>query len=397
MNFIFISPNFPHTYWNFCDRLRKNGVNILGIGDCPYFDLEEPLRNSLVEYYKVNSLENYYEVKEAVRFFSEKYGKIDWIESNNEYWLEKDAQLRTEFNITTGVQSDSIEKWKRKSLMHEIYVNAGIPKARQHKVTNVEDALNFINDIGGYPVIVKPDIGVGAYNTQKIKNEYELRDFYNKHIPRPFVMEEFIEGNICSYDAIVNSKGEPLFESSSVFPPSIADIVNEGKDLAYYTRTEIPEKLINLGRKTVKAFDVKSRFIHFEFFCLTKKYPHIGDIGDFAALEVNMRPAGGYTPDMMDYANSTDVYQIWADMITTDKRILPPSDKKMFCLFASRKYGFEYVHTHDEIYQKYGNNIVMCEQMPQIMWDTMGCQMYTICLPTLNEVNEAFEFILRRK
>ena len=26
MNFIFISPNFPHTYWNFCDRLKKNGV-----------------------------------------------------------------------------------------------------------------------------------------------------------------------------------------------------------------------------------------------------------------------------------------------------------------------------------------------------------------------------------
>ena len=28
MNFIFISPNFPHTYWNFCDRLKKNGVNV---------------------------------------------------------------------------------------------------------------------------------------------------------------------------------------------------------------------------------------------------------------------------------------------------------------------------------------------------------------------------------
>ena len=25
MNFVFISPNFPRTYWMFCDRLRKNG------------------------------------------------------------------------------------------------------------------------------------------------------------------------------------------------------------------------------------------------------------------------------------------------------------------------------------------------------------------------------------
>ena len=43
MNFVFISPNFPHTYWNFCDRLKKNGVNVLGIGDAPYDELEEPL------------------------------------------------------------------------------------------------------------------------------------------------------------------------------------------------------------------------------------------------------------------------------------------------------------------------------------------------------------------
>ena len=35
MNFVFISPHFPHTYWSFCDRLRLGGVNVLGIGDAP--------------------------------------------------------------------------------------------------------------------------------------------------------------------------------------------------------------------------------------------------------------------------------------------------------------------------------------------------------------------------
>ena len=35
MNFIFISPNFPQTYWNFCERLRRRGVTVLGIGDAP--------------------------------------------------------------------------------------------------------------------------------------------------------------------------------------------------------------------------------------------------------------------------------------------------------------------------------------------------------------------------
>ena len=32
MNFIFISPNFPKNYWNFCRGLKNNGVNTLAIG-----------------------------------------------------------------------------------------------------------------------------------------------------------------------------------------------------------------------------------------------------------------------------------------------------------------------------------------------------------------------------
>lgn len=93
MNFIFISPQFPHTYWNFCDRLHRNGVNVLGIGDSPYDSLEPALKRTLTEYYRVDSLEDYNQVFRAVAFFSFKYGKIDWLESNNEYWLEQDARL----------------------------------------------------------------------------------------------------------------------------------------------------------------------------------------------------------------------------------------------------------------------------------------------------------------
>ena len=65
-----------------------------------------------------------------------------------------------------------------------------------------------------------------------------------------------------------------------------------------------------VGRTTAKAFAVKSRFVHLEFFRLTKAKAGLGDVGDFVGLEVNMRPAGGYTPDMINFAHSTDVYQI---------------------------------------------------------------------------------------
>ena len=45
-NFVFISPNFPVTYWKFCAELKNNGMRVLGIGDCPYDQLTQQLRDS---------------------------------------------------------------------------------------------------------------------------------------------------------------------------------------------------------------------------------------------------------------------------------------------------------------------------------------------------------------
>ena len=91
MNFVFISPNFPDGYKYFCDRLNRNNVRVLGIGDAPYDSLDDMLKSALTEYYKVDSLEDYDKVYRAVAFFAFKYGRIDWLESNNEYWLNQDS------------------------------------------------------------------------------------------------------------------------------------------------------------------------------------------------------------------------------------------------------------------------------------------------------------------
>ena len=392
MNFIFISPQFPHTYGSFCDRLHRNGVNVLGIGDSPYDSLEPALKRALTEYYRVDSLEDYNQVFRAVAFFSFKYGKIDWLESNNEYWLEQDARLRTDFHITTGADLNEVACFKSKSAMKTYYAKAGVPTARCHKITTEAAAKEFLQTVG-YPVIVKPDNGVGASATYKLENEEDRIRFFENLPTVPYVMEEFVEGDICSYDAITDSHCQPLFESMTVWPPSIMDIVNKKLDLAYYTAAEVPEALAKAGRATVQAFGARSRFVHLEFFRLTKARPGLGNVGDFVGLEVNMRPAGGYTPDMMNYAHSTDVYQIWADMVTCDRRCLPDSPYHHYCVYASRRDCYRYVHSHEEILARYGNQIVMCERMPEIMSAAMGNQMYTAHAADFAAAQEFIRFV----
>ena len=391
MNFIFISPNFPHTYWQFCECLHRNGIRVLGIGDSPYDSLEAPLKAALTEYYRVNSLEDYDQVYRAVAFFAFKYGRIDWIESMNEYWLEQDARLRTDFNVTTGIQSDRIGFIKEKSLMKQLYLKAEIPTARQSIVSTREAGRSFVDSVG-YPVIVKPNIGVGATNTWKLENDRDFEIFFDNLPETPYVMEEFIEGIICSYDAILDAGCEPLFESMTVWPP-VMDIVNKDLDLMYYTCPEVPESLRRLGRRTVKAFGVDRRFVHLEFFRLTKARKGLGEIGDFVALEVNMRPAGGYTPDMMNYAHTTDVYQIYADMVAFDSSRKPEGPEHFYCVYASRKDGHTYSHTHEEIMARYGGDLVMQEEMPPMNWPQMGRYMYTARFKSFEEAEAFIRFV----
>lgn len=392
MNFIFISPGFPRTYWNFCDRLKKNGANVLGIGDTPYDLLEDNLKAALTEYYWVETLENYDNVYRAVAFFAFKYGKIDWLESNNEYWLEQDAKLRTDFNITTGANLEEVSRYKSKSAMKKYYEIAGVPTARCHKITTKEAAKEFLATVD-YPVIVKPDIGVGAAATYKLENDADFDNFFDNYPSVPYVMEEFVEGDICSYDAILDNDIEPLFESTTSWPPSIMDIVNKKLDLSYYTEADLPEKLKEVGRATVKAFGVKNRFVHLEFFRLTKARKGLGEIGDFVGLEVNMRPAGGYTPDMMNYAHSTDVYQIWADMVTANARLLPDRNEDHYCVYASRRDFHNYVHSHEEVMAKYGHLIEMNERAPEILSGAMGNYLYIAHAASVEDVHEFIDFV----
>lgn len=393
MNFVFISPHFPRTYWNFCDRLKKNGVNVLGIADAPYETLDEDLKNSLTEYYYLPDMEDYDAVYRAVAFFAFKYGRIDWIESNNEYWLEQDAKLRTDFNVNTGIKEDSIGFIKEKALMKQIYLKYGIPTARQHIVGEYEAAKAFLEEVG-YPVIVKPNIGVGATNTWKLENDEDLDNFYADLPEASYVMEEFIEGDIVSYDAIYTSDCEPIFENKTEWPPSIADIVTKNLNLMYYTCPDVPEELSKLGRDCVKAFGAARRFVHLEFFRLKKARKGLGQVGDYVALEVNMRPPGGYTPDMINFAHSCDAYQIWADMVAFDELRHSYEGDLFYSVYAGRKDdGHSYIHTHEEIMEKYGSFIVMQEDMPPMSWPQMGRTMYTAKFETEEEVKEFVGFV----
>jgi len=370
MNVIFISPNFPLYYWNFCDRLKRRGVNVLGIGDAAYDSMSEACRNSLTEYYKVGSLENFDEVYRACGFFTHKYGKIDWIESENEYWLETEATLRQEFNVNTGTKIQDMGPMKYKSKMKAVYEQAGIKACRYHLVSDIEAARAFIETVG-YPVVVKPDNGVGAAATYKLKSDEDLVHFFNTKIDVPYIMEEFVPGHVETFDGITDSHKHILVCSSHKMLVSIMDTVNDGGDSTFHSQRVEEMDIYEVGKKAVQAFDTRSRFYHFEFFRLDEDKEGLGKKGDLLGLEVNMRAPGAYMPDMINYACDCDVYDIWAEMLVSDKTDRQ-IHRKYSVGYAARRNGVQYKYSMDEIRNRYQSMIMQDVDIPEALSAAMG-------------------------
>ena len=395
MNFVFISPNFPTNYYNYCKGLKENGVNVLGIGDTPYDALEQQVKDSLCDYYKVSSLENYDEVYRAVAFFAHKYGKIDWLESNNEYWLQQDAKLRTDFHITTGINEDQIDFIKYKSEMKAFYELAGVPTARYHLTSTLEAGKKFIEEVG-YPVIVKPDNGVGAARTYKIRNDEELEAFYKEPQITQMIMEEFINGELISYDGIADSNRNVIFDTHHVFPRPIMDVVNDGLDVYYFNKRDIPADLKDIGQRVIKAFPTNSRFFHCEYFRLREDKKGLGKKGDILGLEVNMRSPGGPTPDMMNYSADVDVFKMWANMVCYDKTMMDSVEKKYYVVYAARRYNHEYEHSIEEVAEWYKDYLVMNQPVSPALAGAMGDHLMMARFETEEEIIPFVKCVLEK-
>jgi len=195
MNYILISPYYPVNFQPFAHRLKEAGINVLGIGEEPYNQLGSKLQNSLTEYYRVNNLEDVDEVKRAVAFLFYKHGPIDRIESNNEHWLELDAQLREQFNVY-GNKLNDLKKVKYKSEMKKLFKQAGVPVVEGRTAKNKKELARALEELG-LPVIAKPDNGVGSAATFKLDSKEAVRRFKDEWgEAQVYFLEPFVEGGV---------------------------------------------------------------------------------------------------------------------------------------------------------------------------------------------------------
>jgi hypothetical protein len=387
MNFVYLSPHFPRNYYLFCVHLRRLGANVLGLADAPYDSLRPELKEALSDYYRVDDMHNYDQLLRGCGYFTQKYGKLDRIDSHNEYWLETEARLRTDFNMF-GIRSEDIASVKSKSRMKAMFRSAGVGVARGVVARSLEEGKRFVRETG-YPVVAKPDVGVGAIATYKLSCEADLERFFSRKPPADYLLEEFVDGRIFSFDGLTDREGRPVFATAHAYSVGVMEAVNNDENIYYYSLREIPPDLEEAGLRVLKAFGVRERFFHFEFFRTNRE-------GRIVALEVNLRPPGGLTTDMFNYANDIDIYHQWASVVVRNE-FTAATSRPYHCGYIGRKRGKNYVHSHGEILSSFGRTIVHHEEISSIFRAAIGDYGYLARSARLEDILAVARFIHETK
>jgi carbamoylphosphate synthase large subunit len=383
MNVLYLSPGFPPTAPFFCSALRKRGVRVLGIGDAPRAQAEgqAPVTD---EYVFEPNMGDYATLRAAAESLRARHGAIDRVDSNGEHWLHAEACLRQDLDVP-GLRPAVLAQQRSKLGMAELFASALIPHPAGVRTHNPEQVRRFARE-HGFPLVIKPDTGSGAVDTFAVTTEGELEAFLSKP-PSDHLVQPFVAGDIVTYDGLADREGNIVFATSHRYDTGIMQVRTGRRDGHYYSLRGIPRALEVLGARAVRAFDVRERFFHVEFF----ERPD----ATYVALEMNLRPPGGFTTDMMNYACDIDVYALWAAVLTgaclNDFRY----ERKYHTAHAGRRDDRRYHLSHSELTRELGSALMACRDVPKAFADTMGDRAYLLRHADLAELRAAIALVHR--
>lgn len=379
MNIVLLSPNFPPQLYLFASALRRHGHSALGIGDVDMHLLTPEQQQAMTAWYRVDSLDRYGDVYRAVAFLIHRHGRIDRIESFNEHWLELEARLREDFNVS-GPSLDDVARHRGKSRRRDTLKSNGVPCVPGEKVTSPEQVRAFV-DRHGLPVIFKPE----QRAPRRDRFQAWTRDELDALLRRPldsYVVERFERARLTSFDGLTDRQGRIVYRTSHEFRSASA---NE-RAAVYWSRRRVPRALEEVGRRVVEAFRMRERFFHCELF------EESG--GSFRVLDINMRPPYGFAIDLMNYAADIDIYNLWARVLSGEDVAKDfRYELKYHVAHVGRRRYVEYEFSPRELSERLGSMLVLHRPIPYIFSEALGDEMYILRHEDLTTLFEGIDLV----
>lgn len=322
---VFVAPRFlENTNRSVRSFAALDGVTFSVISADPAEAIPGPLRPRIAGHYRVDDPLDAGQIAKAAAALTKGVGKIDRLAGALEQLQVPLAQVRDALDIE-GLRTETARSFRDKDRMKAVLRKAGVPVAKSALATSEAELRAFVDQVG-YPVIVKPQAGVGARATYRVTSPEELAALAQQGVvpsrERPLQAEEFVRAREHTCET-VTIRGEPVWRSGTRYFPSPLEVLEtpwvqycvllpREDDAEEHTRFHP----INAAALTALFGDAAktaagTALSHMEWF--------LREDGSALVNEVGVRPPGVGIMPLMSIAHEMDFFAAWAELVAFDR------------------------------------------------------------------------------
>lgn len=318
---VFIAPLFLENTNRYVRAFAAlDGVTLSVVSSAPAEAIPADVRPRIAAHYGIANCMDGAQLTEAIGWLSRTVGKVDRVAGVLEQLQMPMAEARDALGIE-GITREIARNFRDKDRMKEVLRAAGVPVAQSMLATTKAEIEAFIGRVG-YPVIVKPQAGLGTRGTYRIETPDDLAALEAPTPSAPIQVEEFIRAREHTCET-VSIRGKHVWRSGTRYFPSPLEVVEtpwiqycvllpkESDDSTWRqfdaTNGAALDALYGGAAKTCAG----SALTHMEWF--------LREDGRCLVNEVGVRPPGVQIMPLMSLAHEMDMFAEWAKLMALEQ------------------------------------------------------------------------------
>lgn len=327
---VFIAPYFLQNTNRYVSAFAGlPGVSLSVISADPASSIPAAIRGGVTGHYRVADVGDSAELIKALRALSAAHGPIDRLTGALEQLQLPMAEAREALDLP-GLHIEGARRFRDKDKMKEVLRAHAVPVAASALVESAGGLRTFIDKVG-YPIIVKPQAGLGSRSTHRIESDADLMALGQLGmIPtkqQPLQAEQFVRAREHTCET-VTIEGKPVWRSGTrYFPTPLEVLENPWVQYCVLLPREVDSPWTDFAPINQAALDALfgpnpgpagTALTHMEWF--------LCDDGAMLVNEVGVRPPGVHIMPMMGLAHETNMIADWAELIAFDR--FTPRERK---------------------------------------------------------------------
>jgi phosphoribosylaminoimidazole carboxylase (NCAIR synthetase) len=318
---VFVAPHFLENTNRYVRAFAAlDGVTLSVISMDPSEAIPAELKPRIAGHYKIDDSMDAAQLETATRAITKSIGKVDRLAGVLEQLQTPLAAVRDAVGIE-GVTRQLAQNFRDKDRMKEVLRASNVPVAKSTLARSADDLRAFVDQVG-YPVIVKPQAGLGSRATYRVENATDLAAIQAPTPGSPIQVEEFVRAREHTCET-VTIKGVPVWRSGTRYFPSPLEVLEtawvqycvllprEADDPTWtnFAATNTAALTALFADKVNTA--AGTALTHMEWF--------LREDGTSLVNEVGVRPPGVQIMPLMSIAHDMNMFSEWARLQALDE------------------------------------------------------------------------------